>query len=84
MAIFFQSGSAWDFSPEGALPVNENVPRGDDVWSFLVTWTVSVAGRGPAVGTFIISGGRAELWQVFFRSAVVEGGPRVAVFWAEP
>ena len=24
--------SARDFSPEGALPINENVPRGDDVF----------------------------------------------------
>ena len=44
----------------GALPVNENVPQGDDVWNFLVTWTVSVAGRGSTVVTFIISGGRAQ------------------------
>ena len=23
--------SAWEFSPEGALPINENAPQGDDV-----------------------------------------------------
>ena len=32
--VFFRSGSARGFSPEGALPVDESVPRGGGVWCF--------------------------------------------------
>ena len=61
MSGFFRSGSAREFSPEGALPVIESVPRGGGVWCF----TGSVAGGDPAVGIFFDSKGRAELCLFF-------------------
>ena len=38
--------SARELSPEGALPVNENVPRGDDVFTLLVVGALEFTPEG--------------------------------------
>ena len=45
--FFFRSGSAREFSPEGALPVNKNDPRGDDVDNTCENFRNGSAGPGP-------------------------------------
>ena len=49
--FFFLSGSVREFSPEGALPVDESVPRGGGVWCF----DGPVAGGGGLPSAYSLS-----------------------------
>ena len=64
--------AAREFSPEGVLPVNENVPRGgEDFYKVEVSAReFSPLGALPVIKEVISSRGRAELWLLFFRAVI--------------
>ena len=68
---------ALEFTPEGALPANENDPRGDEVFIEVKVSAREFSPEGalPVIKK-VISGSGAEPWQFFFRSASGLGAVR--------
>ena len=68
---------ALEFTPERALPANENYPRGDEVFIEVKNSAreFSLEEALPVIKK-VISGSGAGPWQIFFRSAAGLGAIR--------
>ena len=71
--------STRELSPEGALPVNENDPRGDDVFPLLV---VGALGFSPGANENDPVRGEVSMGVKFSVLASAGGAPRVVVYFS--